>query len=332
MHPFISVIIPVYNTENYLRKCLDSVLAQSFADFEVLLINDGSTDGSGKICDEYAKKDKRIKVFHKENGGVSSARNLGLDNAKGEWISFVDSDDTVKENYLLNLTLNIEFEIDLIIGGFIKTDENGNLIKGELKLENTTFSKNNKDVLINHTLFNIGFPVAKLFKRELIATNYISFPLEVKMYEDSLFLMDYLYFCSNIKLVNTQDYNYVEVKGSQSFKIHDFTSEYNAAYLLYKQATDKYGLSLDDLKGDYYELGKRVSTSMIRSIISLFINDYSKNKSINYLNTINDDCLNLYNYYYHPTNPVKKLIKYLAVKKKFKLLVYFGQIIYKIIK
>lgn len=330
--PKVSVIIPVYNAEKYLRKCLDSVLNQAFEDFEVLLINDGSTDKSGEICDEYALKDKRIRVFHKENGGVSSARNLGLDNAKGEWITFVDSDDRVQKSYLLNFTLNIEFGIDLIVGGFVKIDENDNLIKGELKLENITFSTNNEDVLINHTLFNIGFPWAKLFKREIIATNNISFPVEVKMYEDSLFLMDYLPFCLNIKLVNTQDYYYVEVKGSQSFKIHDFISEYNAAYLLYKQATDKYGLSLDDLKGDYYELGKRISTSMVRSIISLFINDYSKSKSVVYLNTINDDCLNLYDCYYHPTNPVKKIIKYLAVKKKFNLLVHFGQIIYKIIK
>ncbi len=327
-----TVIIPVYNTEKYLRACIDSVLKQSYTDFELLLINDGSSDSSGKICDEYALKDARVKVFHKENGGVSSARNLGLDNAKGEWITFVDSDDRVQKSYLLNFTLNIEFGIDLIIGGFIKIDENDNLIKGELKLENTTFSTNNEDVLINHTLFNIGFPFSKLFKRDIIATNNISFPVEVKMYEDSLFLMDYLSFCLNIKLVNTQDYYYVEVKGSQSFKIHDFTSEYNAAYLLYKQATDKYGLSLDDLKDDYYELGKRVCSSMIRSIISLFRNDYSESKTIEYLNTINDDCLNLYDYYYLPTNPVKKIMKYLAVKKKFKLLVYSGQLIYKIIR
>lgn len=88
MNPKISVIIPVYNTENYLRECLDSILAQTFTDFEVLLINDGSTDASGKICDEYAKKDKRIKVFHKKNGGVSSARNLGFGQCKRQVDNF----------------------------------------------------------------------------------------------------------------------------------------------------------------------------------------------------------------------------------------------------
>lgn len=94
--PNISVIVPVYNTEKYLHRCIDSILAQTFSDFELLLIDDGSKDNSGTICDEYAAKDSRVRVFHKENGGVSSARNMGLDNARGEWVTFVDSDDWVE--------------------------------------------------------------------------------------------------------------------------------------------------------------------------------------------------------------------------------------------
>lgn len=92
----ISVIVPVYNVEQYLQRCLDSIVGQACADLEILLIDDGSTDGSGQICDEYAAKDDRIRVFHTENGGVSAARNLGLDEAKGEWIGFVDSDDWIE--------------------------------------------------------------------------------------------------------------------------------------------------------------------------------------------------------------------------------------------
>ncbi|MBR4996070.1 MAG: glycosyltransferase [Alistipes sp.] len=86
----ISVIVPVYNTEKYLPRCVDSILAQTYTDFELLLIDDGSNDSSSAICDEYAQKDPRIKVFHKENGGVSFARNLGLDNAAGEYIILID--------------------------------------------------------------------------------------------------------------------------------------------------------------------------------------------------------------------------------------------------
>ena len=102
----ISVIVPVYNTEKYLHRCVDSILAQTFTDFELLLIDDGSTDSSGAICDEYAQKDSRVRVFHKENGGVSSARNLGLDKAKGKWVTFVDSDDWIKESFLNKLYIN----------------------------------------------------------------------------------------------------------------------------------------------------------------------------------------------------------------------------------
>ena len=91
----ISVIVPIYNAEKHLQSCIDSILAQTFTDFELLLINDGSKDNSGSICDEYVIKDNRVRVFHKENGGVSSARNLGLDNAIGEWVTFVDSDDWI---------------------------------------------------------------------------------------------------------------------------------------------------------------------------------------------------------------------------------------------
>jgi glycosyltransferase involved in cell wall biosynthesis len=94
----ISVIVPVYNVEPYLRKCLDSIVSQTYQDLEILVIDDGSTDGSGKICDEY-KRDQRVRVFHTENAGLSAARNLGLDKAHGEWIEFIDSDDWVEPDY-----------------------------------------------------------------------------------------------------------------------------------------------------------------------------------------------------------------------------------------
>ena len=101
--PKSSVIVPVYNVEIYLPRCIDSILSQSFTDFELILVDDGSPDNCGKICDEYALKDSRVRVFHKSNGGVSSARNLGLDNVRGEWVTFIDSDDYVEVDYLKEL-------------------------------------------------------------------------------------------------------------------------------------------------------------------------------------------------------------------------------------
>ena len=139
--PKISVIVPVYNVEQYLPRCIDSILDQTFTDFELLLIDDGSKDKSGEICDNYAKKDSRIRVFHKENGGVSSARNLGLYNAKGKYIAFIDADDWVENEYLRIMYKHGEEECADIISSdffldnteiqslYIKQDYNNNRIK-----------------------------------------------------------------------------------------------------------------------------------------------------------------------------------------------------------
>ena len=124
--PKISVIVPVYNTEQYLPRCIDSILAQTFTDFELLLIDDGSKDNSGKICDEYAVKDSRVRVFHKENGGVSSARNLGLDNAEGDYLILIDADD-----YWLNLDT-----LEILINSAKET--NTDIVRGEFKIYNQT--------------------------------------------------------------------------------------------------------------------------------------------------------------------------------------------------
>ena len=128
MNPKISIIIPVYNVEFYLTDCIESLRSQVYKDFEVLLINDGSFDSSGKICDEYAIKDERIRVFHKKNEGVSSARNLGLIEAKGEWICFVDSDDWIEPNTLSSIFPIGDNEIDFVQFGFKQINSIGNII------------------------------------------------------------------------------------------------------------------------------------------------------------------------------------------------------------
>ena len=122
----VSVIIPIYNAEQHLEKCIESVINQKFNDFELLLINDGSTDSSGKICDNYVKRDHRIKVFHKENGGVSTARNLGIEKARGEWVTFIDADDKIESNYF-DIITDVS-DADLIVQGF-KYFQDGVIIK-----------------------------------------------------------------------------------------------------------------------------------------------------------------------------------------------------------
>ena len=121
--PSISIIVPVYNTKQYLNACLDSILRQSFTDFELLLIDDGSTDGSGSICDLFARKDKRVRSFHTENKGVSSARNLGLDYAQGLFVMFVDSDDELPDGALSSM-ISVGVA-DFSVGGMLRVSQGG---------------------------------------------------------------------------------------------------------------------------------------------------------------------------------------------------------------
>lgn len=199
-NPKISVIIPVYNAESTLRRCVDSVLAQTFTEFECLLINDGSKDKSGEICDEYAARDSRIRVFHKENGGVSSARNVGLDNATGEWIAFVDSDDWVGEKYLESFSEYLD--ADLLIGGYLRVKNNEmvndnywDFLPGGLYYSCEKILEDNLSFLI----FRV--PWAKLFKRS-IAEN-LKFDNKIRVGEDSLYVLEYLSNITSLRVLGT---------------------------------------------------------------------------------------------------------------------------------
>ena len=180
----ISIIVPVYNTEKYLDRCIQSILSQTYTDFELLLINDGSTDSSGAICDKYAEQDSRVRVFHKENGGVSSARNVGLDNAKGEWVTFCDSDDWVENCWLDTFVDNSE-NTDLVVQGF-----NNVGLYNLYEFPLTSFSGDVKEAL--HLLFEnkvVGYTFIKLFKRKFLEKYNIKFNETIKFREDEDFLL-----------------------------------------------------------------------------------------------------------------------------------------------
>lgn len=181
--PLISVIIPIYNVEKYLRKCLDSVLAQSYINLEIILIDDGSTDQCFEICDTYGKKDSRIKVVHKENGGISSARNIGLDMATGEYICFVDSDDYISVDMCEEMFFHInKEEADIAIAG-ISFDSG--LRKADLcKSEYATYGNKElvKEYLLNSYINNVVWN--KLYHKELL--NGLRF-MDIARHEDVIF-------------------------------------------------------------------------------------------------------------------------------------------------
>ena len=209
--PTISVIVPVYNTEQYLRRCIDSVLAQTYQDFELLLIDDGSKDSSGAICDEYAAQDARVRVFHKENGGVSSARNMGLDNAQGEWITFVDADDYIEENFLKSFEGNLD--ADLVVGNSFVLNEHSN----ERKELNRILSGKNENIkdFLNTNLQELicRTPWGKLYRANIIAD--LRFNENMRLGEDTLFNLCYFRRITNISVqcnVLRSSYVYIELE------------------------------------------------------------------------------------------------------------------------
>ena len=192
----VSVIVPVYNTEKNLSRCIDSILGQSFSDFELLLVDDGSPDGCGAICDSYAQKDSRVRVFHKENGGVSSARNVGLDNARGEWITFVDSDDELLSDGLKVLVDNISDDVDMVMGGHLECEENGKLLTKVLEEKTLVLSKEESIMSLYNGYgpfyFYSGYAAFRLFRNQIIQKQHIRFDTEIAIKEDTLFVLQYL--------------------------------------------------------------------------------------------------------------------------------------------
>lgn len=209
MEPLISVVIPVYNVENYLRKCIDSVLSQTYNNFEVILVDDGSTDNSGNICDEYASKDSRIKAFHKNNGGLSDARNYGVEHSDAELITFIDSDDYVTEDYIEYLWYLMEkYNSEISCAGSVRVDEG------------KAFSTNERDCVeavldVEHALERIcctSFGAwSRLYKKDILLKH--KFPIG-KLYEDIATVYKLIGDCATVAFSDKQIYIWVQREGS----------------------------------------------------------------------------------------------------------------------
>ena len=215
---FISVIVPIYKVEKYLHRCIDSVLAQTFTDFELILVDDGSPDNCGKICDEYAEKDERIHVIHKENGGLSSARNAGLDIATGDYIVFIDSDDYV-ENCLLQLVAEklIQSPEALVSYGFYFENEVNNRQKEyKINLSEIISLRTNRDhaSFICNELTDYQIPWnawSMIYNREIIENNNLRFADNKEIFaEDLFFALCYFSLINNVITIKKPLYHYIE--------------------------------------------------------------------------------------------------------------------------
>lgn len=239
--PKISIVIPVYNVEKYINQCLDSVIYQTVKDIEIILVDDGSTDKSGIICDDYAKKDSRVKVVHKKNGGVSSARNTGLEICNGEWITFLDPDDWLELN-ALEVALNQAQKYNVDIIGWNHYYNNGDKqFKREEIFPDPLIRKNEEikgfilDTMYpkyDKTLNNISVAAirgvwGKLFKRDLIMENNIRFDENLKIAEDALFCILCFKKASKIILVNQYLSHYRVVNQSANRRYREDINEIN---------------------------------------------------------------------------------------------------------
>lgn len=215
MNPKLSIIMPVYNVEEYLGESIESILQQTFKDFELILINDGSTDNSGEICEKYSKLDNRIRVMHKENSGAGSARNYGIMNSTGEFLAFVDSDDTIECNmYKTMIDIALKEESDIVVCGYKEIDYlmnnekinttplgNDNEIESdEIKEKVEEFLKKNQ-ILGYASLFN------KIYKREVIIRNNLFLNEDMKFAEDLSFNISVLMKIKKINAINEPFYN-----------------------------------------------------------------------------------------------------------------------------
>lgn len=274
----VSIVVPIYNVEKYIKKCVSSIIKQTYKNIEIILVNDGSTDSCYEICNEYLKVDKRIKVIHKKNGGLSDARNVGIINSKGKYITFIDSDDYVDNNY-----------IDLLYTSIIKNDADISIVSHRVfydtkQIDKSTgeeFCANSKEIL-EKILYDDGIDLSswgKLYKIELFKN--IKFPVG-RLYEDSATTYKLVDLSKKISVCSKPVYNYVIRNNSISNS--PFDEKKLDLIISTKEMTDF-------IKEKYPELEKAANRKMMHAYLSTlsqlsmsnkkFPNE--KNKIINYI-------------------------------------------------
>lgn len=237
--PFlISVIVPVYKVERYIVQCADSILAQTYTNFELILVDDGSPDRCGEICDEYVRKDNRVKVLHQQNVGPSCCRNRGIEIASGTYVCFIDSDDWVDSDYLATMVGELKDDVDLVVSGFVLEKKDRKILKGEAR----TFTMQDKDAFHSLTVHRLLLgPCQKIFALSIIREHCLSFPENIRYGEDRLFNYAYLRHVNRIVSVDRAAYHYrIHENGSLASRIYP-----NMFDLEYSQWKDLYQLYME---------------------------------------------------------------------------------------
>ncbi len=256
----ISIIVPVYNAEKYLDRCIKSIINQTYNDLDIILINDGSKDNSFKICNEYMKKDKRIRVFNKDNSGVSDTRNYGIENANGEYIVFIDSDDYIDKDYIKVLISNFEKHSYVRVANLSGSEKK---ISSNITLTVDDFMK--FSLLGN---FHLGV-CGGIFEKKLVS----KFDKNTYYMEDAIFLTEYLNKCNTVKLIaSLSKYHYVDNPSSITNNKRNVLNNIKA----YFYSLDKIN-EITDLKYDKLIKNKK---NVLLEKECRFINNYEEYRSL----------------------------------------------------
>lgn len=319
MSELISVIVPVYNVEKYIDKCISSIVKQTYENIEVILVDDGSTDSSGRLCDGWLEKDGRIKVFHKVNGGLSDARNFGIDKAKGNYISFIDSDDYINQNLYEKLyNALIKKEADMAICNYDFVDEKGNILNENPNvLKNETISQIEcyQKLIIDYNFYYVT-AVNKLYKKALFKD--LRFPAG-KIHEDEFIIHHLIEKCRRVTIIEDVLYYYVQREDSimnSNFNLKRFDGVLAMLdrYDFFKKINQN-SMAIETLKHGYYILLLGISSMNItRDIGYIFKLSYEITKRYKF----NLRVIKIYICF------LKKLIKEILKKIKFQLILNFN--------
>lgn len=273
----VSIIVPVYNAEKFLCKCFDGILIQTYTNWELLLVDDGSTDNSWNICEGYSKKDERIIAIHKDNSGVSDTRNVGIAHSTGDNICFVDADDWVKPNYIEHLMQFSEY--DFVIAGYETWPE-----KSKCFLKDREYKREEMASMFDEFLQTRPTSCASLFKSKIIKEHQIQFNSKLRSREDHLFNVQYLHWCNSTRVINYQEYvvRSRRVPIAIKFRMHssDITLVIDSLLKGYKEIESEFG----------YKIKNLIPTLNIMS--QYYLEDFIRYQS-------DDDYFGIYRCYYH---------------------------------
>lgn len=325
MNDLITVMIPAYNAQKYIGRCIESLIEQTYKDIEILIVNDGSKDSTKSICEEFSQKDARVRLVNQENGGEGAARNTGLREARGKYLTFVDADDYVKEDFIERLHTNlVNNEAGLAICGFTELREDTvlNETSGDITIMN---QEEGMEMLLREDSFK-GYVWNKIFDLDIIRQNKLSFDVSLAVWTDVLFVFQYMIHIDKIVFDPTPEYYYIYLETSVS---HGGGNNVIAVEKSYSAIRAKEQM-VDYIPDNYLKVKRQLAIRFVQSSLAVIRNiGYSKNQG-QYKKFKDNSILYIKKYY-------KSVKKYLSRKERIlsRLAIYFPFLLirmYKIVK